>query len=71
MELHDLGSKKGTGPICAKPGTDRRLVAGRSGKLDLSPFSGGGVHRAEVPDPRPRISSLSPAQPVGPVERLG
>ena len=31
--------KKGTGPICAKPGTDRRLVAGRSGKLDLSPFS--------------------------------
>jgi len=31
--------KKGIGPICAKPGTDRRLVAGRSGKLDLSPFS--------------------------------
>ena len=30
--------EKGTGPICAKPGTDRRLVAGRSGKLDLSPF---------------------------------
>ncbi len=34
-----LAGKKGTGPICAKPGTDRRLVAGRSGKLDLSPFS--------------------------------
>ena len=33
-----LGWEKGTGPICAKPGTDRRLVAGRSGKLDLSPF---------------------------------
>ena len=31
--------ERGTGPICAKPGTDRRLVAGRSGKLDLSPFS--------------------------------
>ncbi len=30
--------EKGTGPICAKPGTDRRLVAGRSGKLDPSPF---------------------------------
>ncbi len=32
-------AKKGTGPICAKPGTGRRLVEGRSGKLDLSPFS--------------------------------
>ena len=30
--------KKGSGPICAQPGTDRRLVAGRSGKLDLTPF---------------------------------
>jgi BirA family biotin operon repressor/biotin-[acetyl-CoA-carboxylase] ligase len=32
------GPEKGTGPICAKPGTYRRLVAGHSGKLDLSPF---------------------------------
>ena len=38
------GGKKGTVPICAKPGTDRRLVSGRSGghraKLGrgLSPF---------------------------------
>ena len=31
-------AEKGTGPICAKPGTGRRLVEGRSGKLDLSPF---------------------------------
>ncbi len=31
-------AEKGTGPIGAKPGTDRRLVAGRSGQLDLSPF---------------------------------
>jgi hypothetical protein len=36
MNLHNLGRKKGTGPICAKAGTDRRLVAGRSGKLALS-----------------------------------
>ncbi len=28
----------GTGPIGAQPGTDRRMVAGRSGKFDLSPF---------------------------------
>ncbi len=35
----DQAAKKGTGPICAQPGTDRRLVAGRSGKLDLTPFS--------------------------------
>ncbi|MFZ1937280.1 MAG: lyase family protein, partial [Thermoguttaceae bacterium] len=27
-----------TGTFCAKPGTSRRLVEGRSGKLDLSPF---------------------------------
>jgi len=33
--------EKGIGPIRAKPGTDRRLVAGRPGKLDLSPFSVG------------------------------
>ncbi len=32
------GGEKGTGPICAKPGTSRRLVEGRSGKLDPSPF---------------------------------
>jgi len=43
--LTGLEPKKGTGPIHAKPGTDRaptrsvgRLVAGRSGKLDLSGF---------------------------------
>ncbi|MGA7699695.1 MAG: class II fumarate hydratase [Thermoguttaceae bacterium] len=34
----DRSREKGTGPICAKPGTSRRLVEGRSGKLDLSPF---------------------------------
>jgi hypothetical protein len=34
-----LAGKNGTGPVCAKPGTKRRLVAGRSGKLNLSPFS--------------------------------
>ena len=31
--------KKGPGTFSAKPGTDRRLVAGRSGKMCLSPFS--------------------------------
>jgi D-3-phosphoglycerate dehydrogenase len=31
-------AEKGTGPSCAKPGTDRRLVAGRSGKWGPSPF---------------------------------
>ena len=36
MTLHDSG--KGTGPSCAKPGTNRRLVAGLSGKRDLSPL---------------------------------
>ena len=30
--------EKGTGPIGAEPGTSQRLVEGRSGKLDLSPF---------------------------------
>jgi len=39
LRLCGWGRKKGTGPICAKPGTDRRLVAGRSGKLAPSPFS--------------------------------
>jgi len=38
VDILRSGNEKGTGPICAKPGTDRRLVAGRSGKLDLSPF---------------------------------
>jgi hypothetical protein len=32
-------TEKGSGLICAKPGTDRRLVAGRSGKSDRTPFS--------------------------------
>jgi len=31
-------AEKGTGPFCAKPGTDRRLVAGPEGKRGLSPF---------------------------------
>ncbi len=39
VEIGALGPKKGTGPFCAKPGTDRRLVAGLSGKRGLSPFS--------------------------------
>ena len=30
--------EKGTGTFCAKPGTSRRLVEGRSGKRCLSPF---------------------------------
>ena len=34
----DAGGEKGTGPICAEPGTSRRLVEGHSGKLDLTPF---------------------------------
>jgi len=33
------GEKKGTGTVCAKPGSDRRLVAGRCGKLYLSASS--------------------------------
>ena len=30
--------KKGISPICAKPGTDRRLVAGRLRQIGLIPF---------------------------------
>jgi Fe-S cluster assembly protein SufD len=32
------GAEKGTSTFCAKPGTDRRLVAGLSGKRWMSPF---------------------------------
>ena len=37
--------EKGTVPICAKPGTERSLVAGRSGKWGLSPFPASEVGR--------------------------
>ena len=36
-ERNKRREESGTGPICAKPGTDQRLVAGRSGKLHPSP----------------------------------
>jgi hypothetical protein len=35
----NLPGKWGTVPICAKPGTSPRLVAGRSGKGGLSPIA--------------------------------
>jgi tetratricopeptide (TPR) repeat protein len=34
-----MGREKGSGVFCAKPGTDRRLVAGLSGKRHPTPFS--------------------------------
>ena len=54
--------EKGTGTICAEQGTDRRLVAGRSGKLDQSPFPfKSGNHRRQASATEPREGNTGDA----------